>query len=322
MFKFKRNFSVRESPIRLTSSSPMKIEASPIKRIRLSSTRLSNSLMQIDDRAPSIFQQSNFIASRLSEARELNLVVDKIETPPATPIAPNEKFEKFESKVDRLNRENAELEVELREMDQIIEKKYQSIREKKEKIADNRSKRFIVDDYTEIAIRSQLVVRNLLNEIYNPGKELADRASALFEEAKRNHAKKFEKFAFELTNLMETTRANIQQKAKQINHDIALHERTLMTIESKANGLNLTEEPELEAGGEGEPEPQTKPMSQSAIEEKTDNLDDDCVIIDAGTVASGLEPAEDDDDERTDISSQKEEEEERSFTPCQAQRPE
>lgn len=315
MFRFKRNFSIRESSSRLSSASPSKLESSPNKRIRLSSTRLSNCLFQNDEKS-TLLQQSFTISSSVSEAKEKTLFAGKLETPPPTPIAPlapitpSTTIEKIESKIENLKQKNSELRGEMMDLDRQIEAKFQSIKTKREQVAEARTKRFVVEDYIAISFKGQLVIRDLLNVIYNPGNQLANKASTIFEEAKRNHAKKFEKMVFELGNLMETSQAAAQQKVKQLTHDIALHERTLMTIEcDKRQELSQTVE--------------SDPSTNKVVEENLENDDDCCVILDSEGVENEVEVREEEeDDEKTDISSQNNDEEERSFTPCQAQRPE
>lgn len=285
MFHFKRNFSLRESPSKpLTSSSPL-------KRIRLSST-----ILQSDEQS-TILQ----LSSSLSDFKSRNLFTEKPETPPPTPSPP---IERVETKIEKLKKKNDDLTNELGLLDEEIEAKFLSLKAKRETLVESKNKHFVVEDYIAAATRGQCVVRNLLNEIYNPGQELAMRVERIFEEAKKGHAKKFEKMYFELSNRMETTQNAINNKKKQLVHDLDLQKRTLMTIESRQSCHN--------------PNSNSDKTTLQPIEEKSEN-DDDCVILES-SVVQDVEATEDQDDEKTDISSQKDDEEDTSFTPCQAQR--
>lgn len=319
MFNFKkRSLSVRESPSRLSSISPVKVEPSPIKRIRLSNIRPLNSTLLADERS-TIFQQTynTITCSSLVEPKEKSSTVAlRLDTPPLTPI------DKIESKIEVVKRKNSELTGELKDLDQKIVEKFISIKLKREQIIELKSKHMVIEDFVDIAGKCQKDLRNLLNEIYYPGIDLAKNASSIFEEAKRNHEKKYEKMVFELDSLMEKSQSAAQNKIKQLTHEIALHQRTLFTIEvSKRHELSQMNDPE--------------PQSRSEPKERPTADDDDCVIIDSGAAMDGVEtprqtgpePSEPgtceyDDDEKTDISSHKdeEEEEERSFTQCQAQK--
>jgi len=357
MFRFKRNFSIRDSPVK-TLNSPIG-KASPIKRIKLSSN-FSSPVPSYEKRTlhherQSILRQPNGLASPLEvpavraqinpllseptgnlgkffdnetrvRTREENQVeisvnddlnrmntssILRIETPPQTPI------EKLESRKSVLEHQKFELMKESNELDNTLTTKFNTVKSIREKTIEIKSQQSFVEDLFEVVGWGQCEVRNLLNEMYNPGNELAKRAAILISDVRKSHQKKFEKLLFEIKHHMDTAEEAIRRKADAIKHEKDIRERTLLTLEHQ----------KAMSGG-------TSNLQQPVITPNEHN-DDDCVIIDKSasslqeldackndspselTVTCGCES----DDEQTDIEESTESGEQRSFTPCQAQRP-
>lgn len=290
----------------------------------------------------------------IADIQPKHAIPDRLDTPPTTPI-------ETESRSNSFDKQKVELEIELKNLDDKIEITFNSIKAKRENVIVLRSKRYLVEDYLEIATRSQVEVRNLLNNIYNPGLELAKRANVLIDETRRSHKDKLEKMTFELNQIVENAQSWIKKKLKQLDHETELHQRTLMTIEcQKKHHLDQIREKAREMV---KPEPvveKDKDDSTISLNKSGNQGDDDCVIIEdmdeddgesdlANEIelsrhtpeSRGLEPVngqnnqsettvtceyegqanDGEENEDTDIEESKEEEEERSFTPCQAQRP-
>lgn len=281
MFRTKRNFSLRESPSRL---SPSLSNGTPCKRLRLNSTPLVTETPEKCNKE----------------------TLESIETPPPTPAI------KSESKIQALVRVKTDLEKEQRDYEEQIESIMNEIKAVREKTLILESKRYVVDDKIEIAKRSQVAVRDLLNEIYNPGNEIAQQASTLLEELVKNHSKKFDKISFELTNHLESSKAACSKKISELSHQIDLHQRTLITLEGVPSHTTKETIEIIDTSDALIPDgDRDSPTKQAEEVVKTE----DCITIESQE--SQDQVTNDvvlEDDEETDI------EEERAFTPCQAQK--
>lgn len=272
-------------------------------------------------------------------------------TPPPSPI------DRFRYQLDILNREKANLQVVVHGLREQVEVKFNEVVETRKKIIDTKSKRIVLNDLMEIANNGQCEVRNMLNEIFNPGTELAERANVLMEETKRNHKTKLEKVRFELMNLFDSTRAAIERKEKELIHQIELNERTLMTLNDPEKSMTPDHDAELgilrpisprQEQHQKQPERKTESPKTVSTEEinchddQTEDVDEDCVILDdtitqnvAGTpqsptvadvevpraITNQSETTQSCDTEEDEEDDDGTDVEERSFTPCQAQRP-
>lgn len=312
MFQYKKSFNFKEPSLaRAPSSTAIKAQdCSPFKRIKLSEFRAQTPILKPESPA-----------------------LVKPETPPllkpeTPPLTPNNKFR---SLIDDLEEQKEALCRIVDNLKEQVETRFNQVLETREKIIDLQSKRSLVESYIEIATHSQCEVRNLLNRIYNPGNQLADRAKLMISETRRGHQKKLEKMRFEQNHSYEAAKAAIERKEKELLHDIELNERTLLTINHQAETMDEAQSPIDES---------TKMAESSPSPELHDKeMDEDCVIIEDAMDQSAMESMVDDqtsqtskdhskanmnqsettqtcesDDEQTDI-------DERSFTPCQAQRP-
>lgn len=382
MFKYKKNFRIRESPNKFLSNSPINfsgkvLPTKPIDTGRFCltpSTATTKSVTPVDQFSLSKTQASpiGFIGPRRREQICINGDID-ISRNDQLESATNEYCQNFNNKLElesvelpklkrvklSLEQLKAQKEMKLAELKQQIQDKINVIKEDLVTIKNIKQKRFVVDSHMAVASKCQVEVRNQLNQIYNPGNELAKTAKNLIEEKRKIHERKFESLSFELDELIEGCNSAIQRKEKQLCHEIEIQERTLMTLEIR----NKTNDQQMEI---------EKPKSESCLkdgsvstnERSKDNSrsvrfedDDDCVIIAEsamedeeeehnekapsldGTKKMGesgsleetenpdnhdsetTNPLEDEDEQQTDVEEDTTaNDEERSFTPCQAQR--
>lgn len=335
MFRLgKRNFSLRDSPGKLSSiSSSPKLQASPLKRLKLNnscqltSTFLRDSLIEEDEEVH-VEQSKQIIKSpEKSIILQENSVSASIETPPPTPEA------KTESKIEILTRQKAKLLEETKELDAKLEDKFQEVTMIRSEIADIGAQKLVYEDYVEIVNKGQVQARDILNQIYYPGNELANMAASFAEELRLKHQRKLDKLELELNSLIERAQKAIEEKKNSLEHEINLHERTLMTKENEKQ-IEVKNELAAETANDSE---------ISCNNDQTDGWDrgdnEDCVILEVhnsdiisvksneesinvqSTDISGTKMGNDSDDDDTDIEDNQDEEA-RSFTPCQAQRPE
>lgn len=233
-----------------------------------------------------------------------------------------------------------DLKKELVDLNKLIETRHDAIQAVLAELTEMEAGQFATDDLIQIVSIGQNEIRNLLNQIYNPGNELAKRAASIIEETKKAHEKKFQKLSFDSSHLIEKTHSMIKRRIEELEHEAELNERTLMTVEqqreSEEKSLADNKEKEKEKEEEEVPEPQKAGESATTASNKV--ADEECVIID-DTRASTPSPLKDvaanteltdtskedkpsgtyeDDDDATDIEDSKDDE--RPFTPCQAQR--
>lgn len=261
---------------------------------------------------------------------------------------------KHESKVDLARKRKEELLAERKSLDEQIEARLNSIRELREKIVKLGICCAQVENRLEDATKIQNLVRDLLNAIYHPGRELSEKATVLIEDSRLGHKKRFEKFKFDVTNYLDGLDVGLNERQKQLEHEIELHKRTLVTLEcqeKRQRDLEIQHK-SREVGLKTIPENVDEDLETDECL-GTVKTDDDCVVIgtrnldeksDASDPAEEVDiplvgkapnethgseatitcPDEDEDvdeDEQTEVDMNVEDDEERSFTPCQAQRP-
>lgn len=249
---------------------------------------------------------------------------------------------------------------EIQNLDQLISLQYVAIEEIQGKILDLEARQYTIDDLISIASQGQNEVRNLLNQIYNPGNEMARRAEMLIDETKKAHEKKIQKTSFELNHLIESSHSTIKKKITELEHELELHERTLITVEMQKkleekvadtiqeDGENANTDKDKEGEREkDEDKEDMKPMNgiettttttpTTTTTNPSEGADEECVIIDdvrARTPSPMTDPGQT--TELTDASKddkpsgtydddeatdiEDSKDDERPFTPCQAQR--
>lgn len=329
MFRIgKRSFSIRESPSKLSSlsPSPCKIQSSPIKRVKLStnSSLISSTFLQ-ESRIDEDFD-------KIQDKAENNEVISRVETPPPSPE------NKVDSRLEVLTRRCAELEKRKKEMELKLENKFKELEEVHAEIAEQTVKRYKFEDCLEALGRGQAALRNHLNEIYNPGNQLAEQAAVIMEGLRRTHERKYERLALELNDRIDKSKHEISIQFERLNHEIDLHERTLMTIMSSEVKNEVNPEPALdveaksdqeeeqqEEQGEEQEGEQEGEQEEEQDEEQEEVDNDDCIIIDNPSDIISINGGEsknkpDETDEDTDIEDDQGDNS-NSFTPRQAQRP-
>lgn len=359
MFKFKRNFASNinslGSPTRVQASrltarlegSPLAL-ASPTKRIRLDSPQRLSRLdsprrnkLADDDRLllqqPVVVAPTSF-ASPIHQSTKHQLLDllnspqaitaskqsdGPVETPPATP----------ETQLPNKEAIKEELQAELDKLTQQVDAKFAQIRDHVAKKTESGHKKLIVEDHIAMAVKAQCDVRALCNEIFNPGVEMASRCTTLLEDAKRNHASKFEKFAYDMTERLDATEITIRRKKDQLKHEIELYERTLVTLREEQEKRDKDAQEATEQLVEGVAAKASAPRREElvTIEEETEKEEsvkgdsgqgdgsdtEECIIVE-----DEKDSDNDGDDDKTDIEEVVDEDNpERPFTPCQAQRP-
>lgn len=356
--RLKRNFSVLDSPKKLTSAktSPI-IHSSPLKRPKLAESFLTSALNHALEKINSSEngQQSNpkgadspINTNALTKDPEKSAEISRVsfdpdpvvmETPPSSPpldeMAPKPRAVVLREKKESLVREN-------QDADEKIVEKFNKLKDVRAKILEFTKERVYLEDKIAMVNDAQHAVRNLLNSIYNPGRELAKSTQALLEDCRRNHTKKLDKLQFEFNDLFETSSEAIKEQKAYLRHEIELHERTLATIEcQKQKSIKEDENPQADVvpGPEiTDPSVQGAPVkNDSAVDQDQSKLDaeDDCVILDrsgysdqsgdadssgqSGNVGESKSKTTDSrDEDATDID---EGGEDSTFTPLQAQRP-
>lgn len=248
---------------------------------------------------------------------------------------------------------------EIENLDLLISAQQGTIEVIQSQILDLEAKQYTIDDLISIASQGQNEVRNLLNQIYNPGNEMAKRAEMLIHETKKSHEKKIQKTSFELNHLVETSHSAIKKKITELEHVIELHERTLMTVvvqkksEEKAaetmqadeENANTDTDTDKEREGDKDKDTVENVEPMNGIETSTsttttnppEGADEECVIIgdvqartpsplaDAGRNTELTDASKEDkpsvtyDDDEA-TDIEDSKDDERPFTPCQAQR--
>lgn len=358
--RLKRNFSVLDSPKKRASArtSPM-LHSSPLKKPKLADPLLASALKSAMDRinnsengqaSTSKCAESPIKAAVCKETckdNEKSAEISRVsfdpdpvvmETPPSSP--PHEK--KHKPRVVVLKEEKESLERQISEADAKIAEKFNKLREVRANILNFTRERLELDDKIAMANDAQHTVRNYLNSIYNPGKELAKSTLALMEDCRRNHTKKLDKLQFEFNDLFETTSEAIKEQKNDFLHEIELHERTLATIECQKQdkpAVQITEIPQedMESGEETKDRSLQESSSKNdPVSDKAPDVDDDCIVLDRSNYSerSGEENSCGQDqsvnigeskskstDSRDDATEIDDAEDDSTFTPLQAQRP-
>lgn len=358
MFQFKRKFNLSELKINGENKSPIKRprfclntfaggrQSSLLNDISTSSSASSASngsktvTPELSDISTKPITPSNDNAIH-NDSETTVLVVD---TPPHSPELEEPP------KPSKINDLKAELASAITESDEAqaqldgLTSKFQELCE--ERAAINMQKSRLEDAFEEFATATRLV-RDLCNDIYHSGLKLANDVGGTYEDLKKQHTKHLEKTLMELNNHIETSSAAIGKKITEYDHEIELHKRTLMHIQSLENEAKTPEQKVQQVEEKSDGEKQIK--SHVAVEEDEVPVEpedeDDCQItevvdkqsesemvagrVDVVTseVSSNVgyaqinnenidnEETQSVDTETTDI------DDAGSFTPCQAQRP-
>lgn len=326
MFQFKRNFTVAgslfaSSPKRnLRLESPGLALSSPAKKFRLDTPPLVSSIgsprVLKFDNEQSVVDQSpiKLVSKPILDEQDPSTAKVRVYTPPATPEAPA---------LSKLAIRD-ELRAELDRLNEQVEQKFVLVGEFFSKKAEIERNSLIIDDLKAMANKAQLNVRNICNEIYKPGVEMASRCNSLIEDAKRNHGQKFEKFSFEIAGYLDGAEMAIRRKRDQLEHELELYERTLVTLKEQQEQEEQKEQDQREKEAKETTDQLVEEISAkedadaSIIKEVSISDDDVIEVIDDGKTEDGDEKT---DDDGTDIEPCDDEIVERSFTPCQAQRP-
>lgn len=186
----------------------------------------------------------------------------------------------------RLSLEQIKLnkEKKLTELKQQISDTLKEIKLDMEETRRIRRKRFTLENHMSTTSRCLVEVRNQLNQIFNPGNGLAQTAKNLMEEKRELHGKRFEALSFDMDELIENAKTAIDKKKKQITHETEIHERTLMTIESRNKAVGQEIEADVQDKSTSEIASMLDvPKSTSKDGKKNRSVtfddDDDCVII-------------------------------------------
>lgn len=188
-----------------------------------------------------------------------------------------------------LKRNKLELISQLEMLQKQVDSRFETVATLRKSIVRTKMRRNQLDDYRDIASKCQVEVRNILNQIYNPGEQVALQVRPLIEERRKDHAQKFEKLSFEMNQLIETTREAIRKKMESLKHENELHQRTIMTLgyqkiaeEEKKLEKDLKDREErgkIEQSADNE----TDKVSTDALETADGACkasEDDCIIID------------------------------------------
>jgi len=259
-------------------------------------------------------------------------IVTSVETPPPTPHS------RVESQYEIVRNTMEKLKLEIKSKAEEIENISIKISEVRAATGEIKRLSYRYDNMNQIVNRGLTEVRDLLNQIYNPGQKLAEQAETLMLELKMKQDRKFERISLDLNCRIEEALSAIQQKKEALRHEIGLHERTLMHQNMENN--SKVEKPHIvecevssnqdrcEATG---PQPSNGggeiilDTSQSANPDGNDT--EDCIILDqeGAEMTKTVDSPSNDisrscDDEDTDIDDNLDGDS-RPFTPCQAQRP-
>lgn len=348
MFRLgKRNFSLRDSPNnKLSSLSPLPTRlqsASPAKRLKFGeTTNLLSSTLLSETKITEENISESFRASKHHDLeKSLLSVSDKpivehqeavrttkvpAETPPPTPDG------KVISRIEILDKQVMEAKEENKRLDDKIEAQIKAIDECQKKIDTVRASRFKYEDYVTMITRGQNEIRDHLNQIFTPGNELAQKFEPVAKEILAKHSRRLEKKCLEWTCLMDQARSVIAKRTEDLNHEMELHHRTLLHQEHMSKAQNeKAESKDAEKQEEKTNHGDTSGESAEICVDDQDN-DEECIILEKDVpevvheervVEQSVEESvvkQEGDDDDTDIE-EVNSEENRSFTPCQAQRP-
>jgi hypothetical protein len=340
----KRNFSLRDSPSNNVSSlSPrFRLQSdSPAKRLKfgdgnplLSSTLLNETkIVEESKTGPTKnekdqeFERSSLLIPEktLLDQTTTCAKVSVVETPPPTPDV------NVISKFEILTKQKISLQKEQERLDKRIDELIQQIDDCQKDIDSMRAAKFKYDDYCTMITRGQNQIRDHLNNIFKPGNELGQRFEPMMQEQWSKQTRKLEKKCLEWNCQLDQARNLITKRMEDLNHEMELHQRTLLHQEhlKKAQENETVESEEVVKEGkieEGE-------ISVESANICVDGQDtEDCVIIDhvdeernhqeegVANQQAELSEAKQESDDDTDVEVNSEEP--GSFTPCQAQRPE
>lgn len=245
----------------------------------------------------------------------------QMDTPPSTPDVETglSKFEELKK------RKNIALSV-LNEIKEAIELQFQTLAGLKSKRIGNASLRMTYDDRLGSVHKAQRLIRDVLNEIYNEGTNIASKAEGFIQECYTRDMKKFTSFELDINGRLERAQKAIDETTNALNHEIDLHQRTLLTRQAEAAAAEpdkVSPKPELEAEAELGAEPQMGSEPEMGTEPRSEDQDDCAIVgeqvaevitVNQGEAISDLEVIDDNDTELDEI--------QEAFTPCQAQRPE
>ena len=342
----KRNFSLRDSPdkLLLVSSSPRQAicQQSPVKRLKIVNTShiLSSTLLEdvrVDEEPPVLVEPGRaFGGAEREMATPLNGTTTTVsataETPPPTPDT------KPKSRFELLSERKSKLEQQSKELDSQLDSKLLEILSMREKISQIHIRRLTYHDYLDVANKGQNEMRDLLNEIFNPGNELAKQAERITSELQLKHMRRFDKLELDLNSLIDRTKKAIEDEIISKLHEIDLHQRTLTTreqqnqsvVEISVQSQELEQKAEMESG-----EANVSDRENGVDKDAQYGDEEDCVILDASgdnsvsndeesAIANSTNMSEErtthSDEDDTDIEESLKDDA-RSFTPCQAQRP-
>lgn len=188
-----------------------------------------------------------------------------------------------------LSRRKTEATAELDSIQRQVDSKFEIVAELRKSIVQIKLKRNNLADYLEIASKSQVEVRNLLNQIYNPGEQLAAQAKVIMDERRKDHTQKFEKLSFEMNQLIEGTREAIKKKMESLTHENELHQRTIIALgfqkmaeEEKLENITTEQEDVVDEDAHLPVKPNEEQVATSELTEDgaCKASEDDCIIID------------------------------------------
>lgn len=360
MFRLgKRNFSLKDSPSKLSSlgsvSSLTRLQASsPAKKVKLSDNiqLMSSTLLQetrlgdhkdrlnleIDVTKNSNLDLSvtdlshnlvDFAEGTSFQAPATTSIPTTVETPPPTPDV--------ESQLDILRNAKEKLYAENKELKNKLEELSSKVIDLRTATLEFKSSRLAMDNLHEIVSKGHNDIRDQLNQIYNPGQELAQLVGSLVKELRAKQERKFEKKSLELNCRIDQTLSAIRSRKETYIHEIELHMRTLVHQKSEILADQESENNISEVQAEHSvSENQGTNETTEAEKNDEDGDNEDCVILDECDATSNrndddamsnelskstenIQVTCDDDDEQTDVE-ENSTEASRPFTPCQAQR--
>lgn len=300
MFKFKKNLSqifesTNVSPAK-RSYSILDFNDSPSKKVATNQKTLSSaSLSTYASPVPkqeTIFEPLITTALVQPQPRFLANVQPQVRKP-IKHKATYDFIDKFESKIDQTKRENEKLKADITKLNESLDNLCERIsRPNRQSVNQTTIYKVMISD-------CQLEVRTLLNEIYHPGRERAQKLSELIEKCHKSHSNKYERLSHEFEMIIETVAEAVKNKRDSLLHEIDMHRRTLLSFE------------ETKADEEAKPvEDEICPEDNKLVEEDKPSNDE------------GMESDSTSIDECTEVTAIDETRDDGSFTQCQAQRAE
>lgn len=133
----------------------------------------------------------------------------------------------FESRETILKVKREALQSQMNQLTKDIEDKYSKWVGLRKKLLEYKTRRLAFEDYVDIANQGQNQIRHHLNNVYNPGQQLAEKANEIVTDVRKSHQTKLEKIKFEKSKLFSLIFSAMDKKEQELIHQKEFNLRTL-----------------------------------------------------------------------------------------------